>query len=210
VLGHIQQHFLFVVLLSLFNGVIFFLAGGIWGPRTAGRGFGLGTLAFALLIGLGLGERAALDISPGDPREYWDPSPVTRDVFELRATLEEMSLRDTGEPRLMAITAMIPDDGALAWALRDYPNAVFVDGVGPEVTSAAVVIPALAVQPPMGADYIGKDLITRRSWSVDWLWWRDTLMWFYRGDSQIKPVPSERIMLWIRKDVYGVQYLTEQ
>jgi hypothetical protein len=208
VLGFIQLRILLAVLMTLLNGVLFFLAGSLWGARTAWRGFALGTLGFLLLISFGLGGRAALNPA-GDPREYWFLDPVTSDMFEMRDTLQEMSLRATGEPRLIAITAWVPEDGALAWALRDYPNTMFVDGVGPEVASAAVVMPAVTPQPHMGADYIGKDLITRLGWDMNTLSWRDWLMWYYRSDSLIKPTPAERIMLWIRKDVYGVEKVTE-
>jgi hypothetical protein len=62
----------------------------------------------------------------------------------------------------------------------------------------------------MGADYVGKDLITRQSWDIQTLSWRDWLMWLYRGDSLIKPQPSEQLRLWIRKDVYGVDFVTEE
>ena len=99
VLGFIQLRILLAALMTLLNGVFFFLAGSLWGARTAWRGFALGTLGFLLLIGLGLGGRAALNTA-GDPREYWFLDPVTDDVFEMRDTLQEMSLRATGEPRL--------------------------------------------------------------------------------------------------------------
>jgi hypothetical protein len=208
VLGFIQLRILLAALMSLLNGVLFFLAGSLWGARAAWRGFALGTLTVMLLIDFGLGGRAALSPA-GDPREYWFVNPVTDDVFEMRDTLQDMSLRDAGEPRLISITAWVPEDGALAWALRDYPNTVFVDGVGPEVTSAAVVMPGVTPQPRMGADYVGKDLITRLGWDMNSLSWRDWLMWYYRSDSLIKPIPSEQIMLWVRKDVYGVETVTE-
>jgi hypothetical protein len=207
VLGNIQLRLLINVLMTMLNGVLFFMIGSLWGSRTAGRGFALGSLACLLLVSLGFGGRAALT-APGNPREYWFRDAVTDDVFELRATLEEMSLRNTGEPRLMPITANVPDDGALAWALRDYPNTVFVDGIGPEVSSAAVIAPAAVAQTPMGADYVGKDLITRQAWDIGTLSWRDWLMWLYRGDTLIKPLPSELIRLWVRKDVYGVDFVT--
>jgi hypothetical protein len=29
-------------------------------------------------------------------------------------------------------------------------------------------------------------------------------MWFYRGESQWKPVASEQLIVWIRNDVYGL------
>jgi hypothetical protein len=208
VLGFMQQYLVVGLLMALLNGVVFFLIGSIWGARTAWRGFALGTLAALLLFSFGLGGRAALNPA-GDPREYWFVHPVTSDVFEMNDTLQEMSLRATGEPRLITITAWVPENGALAWALRDYPNTVFVDGVGPEVTSAAVVMPMVSPQPHMGADYVGKDLIIRLGWDMNTLSWRDWVMWYYRSDSLIKPTPSELMMLWVRKDVYGVETVTE-
>ena len=139
----------------------------------------------------------------------WYLDPVTHDVDELRDTLGEMSLRATGTPHLIGVTVQAQDDGALAWALRGFPNAVFVRGVGPEISTPAVVTPVTVPQPAMGADYGGKDLILRRMWATDSLSWRDGLMWLYRGDSRLKPVPLEQVMLWVRKDVYGVQQVTE-
>jgi hypothetical protein len=139
----------------MLNGVLFFLIGSIWGSRVAWRGFALGTLAFLLYVSFGLGGQAAFS-APGDPREFWFTDAVTSDVYELRATLREMSLRDTSEPHLMVITAQVPDDGALAWALRDFPKALFVDGIGPEVNSAAVLVLAPDAQTAR-VRIVGKD-----------------------------------------------------
>jgi len=208
ILGNIQLRLLVTVLVLLLNGVLFFLAGSLWGARAAWRGLALGTLAYLLVFGFGLGGRAAF-IAYDDPRELWYVDPVTHDMDELRDTLQEMSLRATGTPHLIGVTVQAPGDGALAWALRSFPNAVFVRGVGSEVSTAAVVMPVTVPQPAMGADYVGKDLILRRMWATDSLSWRDGLMWLYRGDSRLKPVPSEQVMLWVRKDVYGVQQVTE-
>lgn len=208
VLGYIQLRLLLTILISLLTGVLYFLVGSLWGARAAWRGMALGSLAFMVLFSFGLGGRAALG-SPGDPREYWYANPVTNDIQELRATLREMSLRDTGDPRLITITAWTPDDGALAWALRDYPNTVFVDGVGPEVNTAAVIMPQIIPPLRMGADYVGKDLVVRQAWDINTLSWKDALMWFYKSDSALAPAPKETDMIWIRKDVYGVEQVTE-
>lgn len=208
VLGFIQLRLLLTALITLLIGVLYFLAGSLWGARTAWRGLALGTLAFLLVFSWGLGGRAAFE-PPGDPREYWYLDPVTDDVGELRATLREMSLRDTGEPHLIAVTAQVPDDDAVAWALRDFPNLVYVDGVGPEVSTAAVLTPYTVPEPDLGGDYVGKDLVLRRRWDADTLSWKDGIMWFYRGDASFKPGPGETLMLWVRADVYGVEQVTE-
>lgn len=208
VLGFIQLRLLITALVTLLNGVLYFLIGSLWGARAAWRGVALGTLAALLLFSVGLGGGVAFGPA-GDPRQLWVTDPLTDDVFELRQTLETMSLRATGEPKLLTVTALVPPDGALAWALRDYPNTTFVDGVGPETTTAAVLMPVRDEQPRMGAPYVGKDLVIRQAWDVDTLSWRDAIMWFYRNDSAIKPEDVGRLRLWVRNDVYGVEQVTE-
>lgn len=204
VLGFIQLRALLTVLLSLLVGILYFLIGSLWGARTAWHGLALGTLSALLLFGVGAGGHAAT-VGSGDPRTLWHADPVTDEVRELEETLVTMSLRATGTPHLIDITARAPDDGALAWALRRYPNTTFVNGVGPEVSSAIVIAPQIEPAPVLGGDYIGKDLVIRRAWSLDTLSWRDMIMWLYRGASRIAPTPSETLMLWVRSDVYGVQ-----
>lgn len=203
-LGFIQLRALLTVLLSLLVGILYFLVGSLWGARTAWRGLALGTLGALLLYGLGLGGHAAFQASD-DPRTLWFPNPVTDDVRELENTLEMMSLRATGTPHLIDIIARVPDNGALAWALRHHPNTTFAGGLGPEVHSAVVIAPWTEPEPVLGASYIGKDLVIRRAWSLDSLSWRDMIMWLYRGASRVQPAPSETIMLWVRNDVYGVE-----
>ena len=210
VLGFMQLRLLITVLVTMLNGVLFFLIGSLWGARAAWRGFALGTLAFALFFGAGLGGREAFGTPAGDPRAFWHADPVTADLHELRDTLHTMSLRATGEPNLIAVTANVPPDGAVAWALRDFPHVQFVDGVGPEVTSAVVLMPDVFPRVHMGADYVGKDLITRQGWGTSQLSWRDAILWFYRNESAQKPAPTERLMLWVRKDVYGVEQVIEK
>jgi hypothetical protein len=169
----------------------------------------LGTFGALLLFNIGVGWRAAY-INWDDPRELWYVRPVNDDIHELRATLQEMSLRDTGEPHLMAVTAQVPPDGALAWVLRDFSNAVFVDGLGPEIDTAAVLAPRMTPEPNLGADYVGKDLVLRMQWVRLAPVWRDGLMWLYNSDSRDRPVTAETLMVWIRKDVYGVERVTEE
>ena len=202
-LGLMQLRVLVSILIPLLVGVLFFLVGSVWGARVAWRGTALGTFAVLLVFGLGAAGRAAF-LHYDDPRELWYPSPATEDIRELRATLREMSLRTNGTPNLIPITAQAEDDGALAWALHDYPNTTFVSGVGPEVNTAAVITPAEQTPADLGGAYVGKDLVLRRAWTVHALSWRDALAWAYRGDTQLQPVPGETIMLWIRSDVYGI------
>ncbi|HML22822.1 MAG TPA: hypothetical protein PKD09_14320, partial [Aggregatilinea sp.] len=202
VLGLMQQRVVWMVLIPMAIAMLFFLVGTLWGARSAWRGLALGTFAFLLVYGVGAAGRAAF-MHYGDPRELWYPAPATDDMRELRATLREMSLRTNGTPNLIPITAQADDDGALAWALHDYPNTTFVTGVGPEVNTAAVITPA-GQTPDLGAAYVGKDLVIRRAWTVHALSWRDALSWLHLGETQLQPVPGDTVLLWIRSDVYGI------
>ncbi|NDJ75658.1 MAG: hypothetical protein GYB65_05320, partial [Chloroflexi bacterium] len=215
VLGFIQLRLLMSVLLSLLISVLYFLVGSIWGARVAWRGLALGTLGAFVLFSLGLGGRAAFQ-NTTDPREFWYLNPITDDTDELRATLREMSLRATGrqdpdvdvqggDPYLIEITAQVPEDGALAWALRDFPNTTFVDGVGPEASTAAILAPEMLPEPELGGAYVGKDLVMRKMWDRGTLSWRDALMWYYRGETLYKPLPGATSMLWIDATVYGYE-----
>lgn len=209
VLGQIQRQILMASAFFFLPLVLFFVAGTASGARAAWYGLALGTFGVLLLFGMGAGLRAAY-LNWDDPRELWYVQPVTEDVRELRATLEEMSLRDTGDPYLIHVTAQVPEDGALAWALRSFPNTVFVDGVGPEVKTAAVLTPTAELDPRLGADYVGKDLVIRLWWDRDIPYWRDGIMWIYNGDSRVSPQPDLRLNIWIQKDVYGVERVTEE
>jgi len=218
-LGDIQYSAVLGLLMLMGMGVLFFLVGSVWGARASWRGLALGTLVYCMLISVGFSVRAALD-KLGDPRELWTNNPVTRDVHELRDSLLEFSLRDktldgavpygTGTPNLMSVTAWVPQDGAVAWALRDFTNTTFVDGVGPEVKTAVVIAPDLVENPALGAEYVGKRLVIRQAWDRGTLSWHDGLMWLYRSDSIQKPTAGEVMMLWVRKDIYGVEHVTEE
>jgi len=209
-LGAIQFRLIVNLLIVMLLGVMFFLAGSLWGTRVAVRGFALGTLAVLLLTSFGLGGRAALS-QYDDPRELWYRRPVTHGVDEIRATLRQFSWRSTGVPHVIDVTAQVPPDGALAWALREFDNARFVSGVGPEGSTRAVIRPWRDPEPVFGADYVGKDVVTRKGWLRTGFngrptpIWRYGLMWLYKSDSLDQPAAAETMMVYIRADVYGVK-----
>ncbi len=208
-LGFLQLRLVMILLSTMLLAVLFFLVASLWGGRAGWYGFAVGSVAFWLVFSWGLGTREAFT-ARGDPRMFWFPDPVTDDVHELRVTLDEMSERETGDAKLIDISAMVPQDGAIAWALRDYPNTTFVDGVGAETKTAAVIMPYVYPPVQMGGSYVGKDMVIRESWIHRSPVWKDALMWFYKSESADKPTAREIDMLWIRNDVYGVEQVISQ
>lgn len=209
VLGYLQLRLLLIMLVTLLIGVLFFLMGSLWGARTGWRGLALGTLSALLLLSFGVGGRAALEHAT-DARELWFPHPVTDDVHELRDVLRTMSLRENGTPYQIAITAQVPEDGILAWALRDYPYTTFVRALGPQVHTPVVLASAEGPRPQLGADYIGRLLEPYSAWDTSLLSWRDVILWYYRGASEVGAAPVDPLRIWVRGDVYGVERVPEE
>ncbi len=196
-----------VIFLLMLLIIIYFLAGSLWGTRAAWRGLGFGLLIYFAMYGLGAGWQASMTFAE-DPRELWQTQPINHQVNRLADTLEEMSRIDTGIYDQITITVQGPDDGALAWALRDFDHVEYVDGLGIEVDSGAVIAPIGEIQPVLGADYVGQDFTISEAWSLRSLNWTDFVAWLALRETRFAPTSDGRHMLWVRKDIYGVQEVT--
>lgn len=199
---------LVAVFLIMLMIIIYFLVGSLWGTRAAWRGLGFGLLTYFLVVGIGLGWQASVTFG-GDVRELWQTRPTSHRIVRLTTTLEQMSRFDNGEPYQLAITAQVPDDGALAWALRNFDHVQYVDGLGIEVNTGAVIAP-YDQTPLLGADYVGQDFVLTEDWSLSDLSWMDFVAWLTVRETRFDPLPDDHYMLWVRKDVYGVRDVTTQ
>ncbi|MBI5929515.1 MAG: hypothetical protein HY862_09415 [Chloroflexi bacterium] len=194
---------LFAMLLLI---ILFFLVGSLWGSRAAWRGLGFGMLVYFSLYGIGLGWQASVTFAD-DPRELWHIRDTAVDYDSMVDTLKFMSRQENGEEYRMDITVQAPDDGALAWALRNFERTQFVEGVGIEINTAAVIAPPTpeGQRLDLGADYVGQDVVLDRHYEFNWLSWVDMLGWLTLRETRYPTVPDEQVMLWVRNDVYGVK-----
>lgn len=194
---------LFSVLLLI---ILFFLVGSLWGSRAAWRGLGFGALVYFSIYGIGLGWQASVTFAE-DPRELWHIKDSAVDYDSMVQTLKFMSRQQTGEEYRMDITAQADDDSALAWALRNFERTQFVEGVGIEIDSAAVIAPPTTPDENfiLGADYIGQDVVLTEHYEISWLSWVDFLSWLTLRETRFPTLPGDEVMLWVRKDVYGVE-----
>jgi hypothetical protein len=55
----------------------------------------------------------------------------------------------------------------------------------------------------LGQEYVGQDFPLYYTWNRSSLGW-DFLTWIYDRDTRIAPDTSQRIIAWVRSDVYGV------
>lgn len=198
-----------MVFLLMLMVIVYFLVGSLWGTRAAWRGLGLGLLGYCMVYGWGLGWQASHTFGD-DPRELWNQAPMLEKSNRLVETLEQMSRFENGTRDRLSITVQGPDDGALAWLLREFPNATYVEGVGIETITAAVITPYGQDPIALGADYVGQDFILSTQWSLSELNWTDFGAWLFTRQTRFEPTPDLHYTLWVRSDVYGVQTVTTQ
>ena len=87
------------------------------------------------------------------------------------ATLGDVSNYTVGNAHDMQVTVQASPDGALGWALRDFPHATFVDELDPLVDSPAVIAPAEQQNPSLGSAYVGAGFTLRAAWAAAGLTW---------------------------------------
>lgn len=183
--------------------ILFFLGGSLWGARAALNGLLLGVTLSLSVFGASSAWRVAVD-QVDDPRELWHVSPVSSHLGLLRDTVIDASLRDTGTPNRLAFIAQVPDDGALAWQLRDYADLEYVPSIG-RLTTAPIIIAPASFQPELlGARYVGQDFVVTRTWDLSHLRWADLPIWLMFREAQYPAQVETRVVVWLRDDIYGL------
>ncbi|MCZ7542325.1 MAG: hypothetical protein M5R40_01730 [Anaerolineae bacterium] len=206
-LATVLPYLLFAALSFALIVIGFFLVGATWGSGAAVRGL---VLAAALVMGAYTVSAAwGLAVSRADDaRELWYLERPSRVIHMLRATVQDGSERDRGAPNTAEVVAVIPPDGALAWALRDFTNLRFADAATPDIATPLVVLPAEIEEPSLGADYLGQSFVTRWTWRFDTLGTQGLLGWLLQRRTYVPAFASERYIVWLRTDIYGVPEAT--
>ena len=187
----------------LLLGILFFLGASLWGGRAAWKSIVLALTLFLGIYGLSGAWRAAVT-QVDDPREFWHVAPVDRELFMLRETVSEASLRETGGPFQMAFAASVPDDGAVAWQLRDFVNLRYVSTVDRLAADPVLVTGGSFTPETLGARYVGRGFVVRRAWDLANLRWADVPVWLMYGEAQAPARTLESVNVWVRDDVYGL------
>jgi hypothetical protein len=141
----------------------------------------------------------------GDARELWyGLQPVSQDYYSLQRTLEEYSQRDNGTIDEIEVTVQASPDGAIAWALRGFPNAHFVEQLDPFTMTPAVLAPDNPAT-VLGQEYVGQQFVLNTYWDTDWLNWTDIGSWLFARRTRFAPQEVNPYRLWVSKDLYDVE-----
>lgn len=190
-----------VVVSILFMIIGFFLVASMWGNRTSLQGVGLGVLIFGALTSLGSGWNAVYG-EIDNPREPYHLSAVSNDVTLLRNTLYDLAERNSGGFAALRLTVLAPQDGSIAWLVRDFSNAEFISGVEQAIGDPVVLLPNYEEAPFLGSSYVGQDFITRRTWNPNAIYLIDYPTWWMQRHARFSWMTLETNVLWVRMDVY--------
>lgn len=190
-----------VIVSVMFMLIGFFLVASVWGNRAALQGVGLGVLIFGAITSLGSGWGAAVSDSDS-PREPFHFFATSHDVGLLYDTLRELSKRNSGGLPAMPLTVMAPQDGVVAWIVRDFSHAEFTTDLGDAIGDPIVLLPAFEQPPVLGTSYVGQDFITRRTWSPVSIWAIDYPAWWMQRHARFAWMTLDTVVLWLRQDVY--------
>jgi hypothetical protein len=198
---NVINSFIWLTIAVLFLVVGYFLAASVWGNITAARGGAVGLLLFAVLTSLGSGWNAATT-NADNPREIWRVQAPGPDAFMLRWTMGELSFRHSEGFPVLPVVVIGPDDGLVAWALRDYTRTRFTSEVADARTEQIIVTPGDMDSPDLGGSYVGQRFLLTQRWSPASLVGLDFLPWWSARATRVAPEPAEVIILWVRQDIF--------
>jgi hypothetical protein len=159
-------------------------------------------VAFGLITSLGSGWRAAA-VKADDPIELWNRQPISEDMFLLRQTLYEVADRETNGFPKIPIMALVPEDGVVAWELRDFVNAQFITDVDEAKAQVIVLLPQTNELPNLSGNYVGSKFDVSADWSPQTVQFSDLLAWWLQRKTRVPSAPINTLVLWLRQDVYN-------
>ncbi|MCA0453383.1 MAG: glycosyltransferase family 39 protein [Chloroflexi bacterium] len=204
------QNLIGIVIAILLVLIGYFLASSEWGEGTAVRGGILGVLAFAMITGIGAGWQIAVNNSES-AIEFWNRNPTSNRTIQLRQTLLELADRETSGFPELAITAFAPDDGVVAWLLRDFPNTTFVTDATAARGQGVVLLPSTFTDPDLGSAYVGQTVAITNGWDFRNVTLLNFPAWWLQRRTLTGHLPNDAVTLWLRQDIYnGVSALDVQ
>lgn len=190
--------FLLSILLTI---GIYFTAASVWGNTAAARGSALGVLMFGLVTALSSGWQVAVSDSES-PVELWHVQPTSRETALLRETLFEVARRETEGVANVPIFVEAPDDGVVAWLVRDFVNTTFINDISQAREQQVILLGDAGTLPDLGGSYVGQRFVIHTRWSPEGMLWLDYPAWWLQRRTRAAATPSDVVVLWLRQDVY--------
>ncbi|MGF1507423.1 MAG: hypothetical protein ACFB51_20205 [Anaerolineae bacterium] len=191
------------VLMTLLLIVLWLAVSIGFGTEFTLLGMWMGFAVVVLTLAAGRSVKVALT-DPTTPYEILTVAPVQPGLGVMHDTLEEVGRFVTRDYLDTHITVQAQLDGVLEWSLSEFSAVTYIDRVDPSVETPIVITPADAVDPALGAEYVGQDFVITRQWSPAGLPVGEQMRWLLYHQSQT-PTLDTRYILWVREDVYRLE-----
>ncbi|MEP6988500.1 MAG: hypothetical protein ABI970_23055, partial [Chloroflexota bacterium] len=196
------QNLIGIVIAVLLILIGYFLASSEWGEGVAIRGGVLGVLVFVMVTSLGNGWHISVD-NADNAVEFWSRNPTSYQTAQLRQTLIELSNRQTSGFPELAVSVLAPDDGVVAWLLRDFPNTTFITDATAAKGQGVVLLPSTMDKPDLGGAYVGHTVAVSNGWDFRSIGLLNLPAWWLQRRTLTGDLPSDSITMWLRQDIYN-------
>jgi hypothetical protein len=178
---------------------------GVWfGPRQGP----MGAAAAVLLMLSAFSVRTAWGVNflrSSDPMEPLVVAPTSPDVRSLISTLEGLSKRRQGDPRVLSVGVQSAHEDVLGWYLREFDKADFGASLARSSPADAMIsdLPEGDDSPQGPEGYVGQRFEIRSRWSLEELGagMGDPAFWRWLLDRQAPGNPSYRdVILWTLRE----------
>jgi 4-amino-4-deoxy-L-arabinose transferase-like glycosyltransferase len=207
--NELRYALLWFILGIIISTISFLLVSSFWGNESTLQGIGLGFVMFLLFSGVGGAWNTAIE-NPDHPAELWYIGGITDDAYLIRDTLYEISNWEYSGFPLIDVTVVsdansgIRQDGLIAWILRDFPNAQFVNTVNAAQGDPIIItVTSPEATPELGGDYVGQSFTLRRHWSTTQLNPIDVWAWWSQRKIREEQIQQDIAILWLRQDIYN-------
>jgi len=174
-----------------------------WEPSAAWQGLGFGLALPAILLMLGQSGSLAWARATS-PYEIINPAPANEGIVRLVQTAQDVSEIATGNQRDASVTIQGDESRLLAWSFRRFTSVSIVARLTPTVETVMVITPADGSSPFLGSSYVGQDFAVSSQWDVSSLNSTQTVSWLLYRDADPSTVTFQRVILWVRADVFSL------
>lgn len=182
--------------LGIISVLVVFLFTSAWSGTVARRAV-IVTLTLSL-VGCSFHSRTRL--GAGASRvglDFWHATRLSMGGRLLLDTLEDVSLKGTGQSREVVIEAIGQSSGQLGWLLREYPNVRWRSKLSSGITSPVVIVTGGVVTRDIEDRYYGQDFVdtvSRTGWPSDSKGWASYVIF---GETLVE---QTKMVLLIRSD----------
>lgn len=98
---------------------------------------------------------------------------------------------------------MVPNDGIVAWVLRDFPSTTFITDPSAAKGQGIVILPSTFTEPDLGGAYVGQLVSVTNGWDFRTVNVLNFPAWWLQRRTLTANLSNDAVTLWLRQDIYN-------